>query len=180
MAVALGYVSWNYHYPASPATAVAATQIVYAASLYLPPGRTVTNINLQVLVAGASTSPTSFFVGLCSPTTMLAQSANIIGGASEAQLKAIGTATLPLGSPYIVNTTDSATGLYYVTILQNGAYGTPVQFGRISGVSGAGAALSGSTPIFGTLGTGQTALPANGATITITANNATFFGVACS
>lgn len=180
LAVALGYVNWNYHYPASPATGVAATQVIFASSIYLPPGKTITNINLQVLVAGVATAPTSFFVGLCSASKMLAQSANIIGGANEGQLKAIGTATLPLSATYTTNTADSPSGAYYIAVLQNGAYATPVQFGRVAGVSGAGVALAGNSPIFGTLGSGQTALAANGAAVTVTANTATFFGVACS
>lgn len=168
LAVALGYVNWAYH-PAAIATQQAFTsQTIYAQALYLPPGTAISLISLVVGTAAVGTTPTGFFVGIASPTTMLAQSANL---ATSASLTTLGRQTFACS--YTPSLADSANGLYYVLALLNGAFGTTQpQFGRGAGLSGTGTALAAHTPLIATAGTGQTALPANGAVVTYTSAGA--------
>jgi hypothetical protein len=164
VAAGLGYINWTWN-PAIGGSATALTsQRIDVAAIYLPPNVSVSNIYLNVIVAGTSTAPTGFFVGLASATKMLAQSANL---AASASLTATGAKAFALSGSYTTSLTDSANGLYYVVLLQNGAFGgTNVTFHR-GNASTSGFALS--YPIFGNVGTSQTALPANGAAVTISA-----------
>lgn len=162
-AVALGYINWNF-----PTAAVAGVSALtsgerYAASIYLPPGKVVTNICLKISQAGSGTVPTSFFVGLCSATTMLAQSSNLN---SSSLLTSIGAKQFPLNATYTTNSTDSPLGLYYALVLEVGAFATtPVNFVR-GQVTTAGFEINGGVD-FGNIGTSQTVLPTNGAAVTL-------------
>lgn len=156
----LGLKSWNYN-PQNITTQTAATsQTVYAVAIPLKAGQLATNIVLDVEVAAAGTAPTGFYVGLAtSAGVMLAQSGNLKDSAS---LTNQGLREFALSAAYLVQTN----GLYYVVFLQNGAFGTTnPSFGR-----GTGRFLVNVSGVYmaGTAGTGQTALPANGASMAST------------
>lgn len=184
LAVALGYVNCSPGFLNPGSNSAPTSQTIFATGIYLPFSKTITSVVVNVVVAGVGTSPTGFFAGVASPAKMLAQSANIIGGGSEGQLKAIGTAVFPLSAAYVPTAADSPSGLFYLVVLLNGSYAsTNVQFGKAAvgtGV-GTGAALSGQSPWFATLGTGQTALPANTAAITLsTSVSSNYWGMAAA
>lgn len=175
LAVALGYKNWNYNPSLAASASAFATQTIYAIAVYLPPGTTVTGVALDVLTAGVGVSPTGFFVGLASPAAMVAQSGNIIGAGAEAGLKAQGRAQLPFTAPYVTNNVDSPTGLYYIIVLENGAYATtPLAVGRGVNNAGSGNALGAANPLQATIGVGQIALPANGNAIALAASGIGF------
>lgn len=162
LAASLGYINWNYNNAAGGNGSSPTSQRADAVAIWLPPATTVTSVMLTVVVAGTSTAPTGFYVGLCSATKMLAQSNNL---ASSSNLTATGTKAFALASPYLTNTTDSSTGLYYVVLLQNGAFaGTNVQFQR-QNASTNGFAPNGGV-VFGNIGTGLSAPVANGVAVT--------------
>jgi hypothetical protein len=173
-ALGFGFVGWNY----SPWTAAVKTsltsQTIYAMGMYLPKDAIVTGVALQVGQAGAGTAPTGFFVGLCSATTMLAQSGNLN---ASAELTSAGKAQLPFSAPYTI----PASGIYYVVVLQNGTFGTTaLQLDQsATAVSSLTTPLDGQPPFCGTLGTAQTALPANSAAITITLTSAATWFAGC-
>jgi hypothetical protein len=151
----LGLVSWNFN-PQNIATQTAPTsQTIYAASLGLRAGQTVTNVVLDVEVASSGTAPTGFFVGIASKAAtgvMLAQSSNLASGSF-----AVGLNNYALTAPWSVTATD----LYFVVLLQNGAFSvTNPSFGR-----GSGRAAVGSTFMSALAGTAQTALPGNGSAL---------------
>jgi hypothetical protein len=163
LATALGYTGWSSDPGDIANSAAPSTQVIYATAMYLPPGKVITNIRMAVIIAGAGTAPTGAFVGICSPTTMLAQSAN---QKDSAQFTAIGEAVLPLSATYTTSLTDSPTGLYYGVLLVNGTWAsTNVAFGK-KGTLSAGNGVGPSGKFYGTLGTSQTALPANAAAVT--------------
>jgi hypothetical protein len=164
LAKALGYIDWNYNPAISGSNSSLTSQRIDVAALWLPPGQAVVNVVLNVQTAGTSTAPTGFFVGLCTASKMVAQSNNLNASAS---LTATGAKLFALNATYTTNLADSPTGLYYVVLLQNGAFaGTNVAFHRGNG-SNSGFALT--APAFGNIGTGQTVLPANNAAVTISA-----------
>lgn len=175
LAVALGYVNWNENPAAFANASTATSQTIYATSIYLPLGKVCTGVVLDVTTAAAGTKPTSFAIGLCTATKMVAQTAADISGASGVPFAATGETQIAFASTYTTLAADSAAGLYYVVMTQNGAYTTPVQFARGISVAGSGAALSGQSPAHGTLGTSQTALAANGAAVTVTAGSTGWF-----
>lgn len=159
---ALGYISYNF----SPVTGLAnnapTSQRIEAAAIYIPPAKTISNIALIVTAAGTSTAPAGFFVGLSNGTKMLTQSADL---KASNLLTSVGAKEFPV-TPYVTNGTDAPKGLYYVHVLKNGAFGgTDVGFGRGNGAT-PGYSL-GPNIFFGNIGTSQTALPANGAAVTL-------------
>lgn len=171
LAVSLGLANWNANWCAASGQAAPTSQTIYAAAIWLPFGRAITKTSMLCGVAAAGTAITGGFMGLCSPTNMIAQSANI-GTASSAY--PIGPLVAPFAgsvTSYIPNPTDSPTGLYYVMLLLNGTFGsTQPQFQRGPNTNGIGGSPSGSGSIaFGTAGTGQSALPSNAAAVTLTA-----------
>lgn len=166
---ALGVVSWNYN-PQNIATqTTTSTQLIYAVGIGLRSGQVVTNILLDVEVAGTSTAPTGFYVGLASSTAMIEQSANL-AASSALTTQAIGS--FALAAP----TTITADGIYYVMILMNGAFaGTAHQLGR-----GSGRNKIGSVWMAATAGSGQTTLPANAAAISLVTTNSLNYWVGVS
>lgn len=154
----LGIVSWNYAFTNISTQTTPATQTIYAVGVPLRVGQVVTNVLLDTEVAGAGTTPTNFFVGIASATTVLGQSADLKASAALTT-QAIGT--YALAAPVTITTS----GLYYVLILQNGVFGTTVNLlGRAGGRQVVGANF-----LYATAGTGQTALPANQGAITLSA-----------
>lgn len=166
LAVALGYAAWNFNPTSSSASAATASQTIYAMGIWLPPGITVTGVVLPVITAAAGTKPTAFYAGLCTATKMVAQSADV-SGASGVPFAAAGLNQIAFSSTYTTNPTDSATGLYYVCVLQNGSWGTTqpaFERGSTGVVLGA---LTGKNPLIGSLGTGQATFASNGSAVTV-------------
>lgn len=162
LATALGYKGWTFNTQVNGAGLALTSQEIDAYAIWLPHGAVISNVLLNVQTAGSGVAPTGFFAGLASPTAMVAQSANL---ASSSSLTTLGIQAFPLSSPYTTNPTDSPTGLYYVVLLQNGAFTvTNVAIARTVTVIGYGL----NHPLWGVLGTAQTALPANGAAISFT------------
>lgn len=163
LAAALGYINWNYN-PAFLLNASNPTsQLVYLCAIWLPPGLNITNVVLNASQGSSGTNPTGFFVGLAGPTgTMLAQSNNLNG-----QVFTLGPNSCPLNATYTTSASDSANGIYYAVVLQNGAWGTTTPtFGRMALGAWAAAPLGANPQPFGTgATTGRTTLPANGSGI---------------
>lgn len=154
----LGITSWNID-PGLAASASALTsQTIYALGVPYRQGQVVTNIGFSLTVAASGAAPTGIFVGLCSATTMLMDSANL--AASSAWTTA-GQRAAALTSPYTI----LADGLYYHLILLNGTFATTnPQFARTTTLF---SPQFGSTFLYGSAGTGQTALPAVAAAVTL-------------
>lgn len=164
LARALGYINWNYNSAAGGSGNVPTSQRIDAVAIWLPAGTAINNINLNVTTAAAGTAPTGFYVGLTSAAKVVAQSSNLN---SNAVLTSTGAKSFPLSATYTTSLTDSPSGLYYVLILLNGAFGTTnPAFMRANG-STPGTAPSG--PSFGNIGTGQATIPANGTAVTLSA-----------
>lgn len=116
-----------------------------------------TGVQLGVAVAGTSTAPTGFFVGVASNAStgvMLAQSGNLN---SNAALTTTGVQSFAFSAAW----TAPTTGLVEIIVLQNGAFaGTNVTFLR----NGVGSVLCykvGTSFVSATAGTASTTLPAN-------------------
>lgn len=155
------------------------SQIVYLNAIWIPPGTVCTNIVLQPITASSGTV-TGLYVGLATTAgVMVAQSSNL--GASSPFTTANALTAAALSATYTTNSADSANGVYYVVQLQNGAFSvTNPAYGR----SGANFGRLGSNAYLSATGvtTGQTAPPANGASIAggLTTSNAVGFFVAVS
>lgn len=182
LAVALGLVNWNANWGTFTSTLAPTSQTIFATAIWLPFGRPITRLSTLCTVAASGTAITGGFMGLCSPTTMVAQSANI--GTAAASYP-VGPLVVPFAGSvltYSPNATDSATGIYYVLVLLNGTFGTTQPtFARGNGTGAAGLSPSGGTLIqFGNAGTGVATLPANAAAVTLTAAGQTPFAVGCA
>jgi hypothetical protein len=155
LALALGAKGWSYH-PSLPGTTTALTAgTINATAVYLTGGQTITNCLFIVGTAAVGTTPTLMQVGIASLTTMLAQSANL---AASAIWTAAGVAVGPLSAPLVV----PASGLYYVLLLQTGAYGTTQPgFQRTSALAGVSGSAAFTAMPWGTAGVGAVNLPAN-------------------
>lgn len=165
LATACGFISWNMH-PALAAVALTPTsQTVYAAALWLPAGKKVSNINLGVTVVAAGTAPTGMYVGMCSQSQVVAQSANL---ASNTGWTSSGVKAFPLAASY----TPTVSGIYYAFFLQNGTFGTTQP--QLMERSTDGIA-SDTYKLWGTIGTGKSTPDANGTAITVTINQVCLF-----
>lgn len=160
LAQSLGYVNWAFPPMSAFSNATLTSQKIFVQAIWLPANRVCTGIVIGVAVAGVGTAPTGFFLGLSSPTTMRAQTANL---ASDAGLTSRGLKQFPFsGGTY----TTTTAGLHYVNLLENGAFAsTPLQLTENSAVPATSSALTGQGLAWGHAATGQTALPANGASI---------------
>lgn len=167
LALALGLQTWG-GYPSRLTQSALTSQTIYAMAVSLCAGQVVSSVVLWNQVAASGTSPTGFFVGLADSTgKMLVQSSNLN---ASTELTAVKDSQLALASSYTV----PATGIYYVVILQNGTWGTTnAQLGNHGG--SAGVTPNGTAFLYATGGTGQTALPANGSSLTLSATGAIDF-----
>lgn len=161
-AQALGYTSWNINPQLLSNNNTLTSQTVYVIPLFVPYGETINDIVLNVQTAASGTA-TGFFVGLATPAgKMVAQSANL----GSTFPSGTGPKDFALSAAYTTNPTDSSTGLYFVVILQNGAFSTtsPKFF---YGTASIALQALGSNPVAAGTGatTGQTALPANGSNV---------------
>lgn len=171
----LGFQCWNFHpFLAGVNASSLTSQTIFS---MLVPGQAdapITGVGVLVTTAAVGTQPTGVFVGLSTPKTMLAISANLaalsVSTDSTANFTATGYKFLPLNLSQLTFPLPT-TGPYYVHLLINGTYsGTQPQFGRagpaVSATQPPGAFIPG-----GTAGTGQTALPAVGAAVAIVATS---------
>jgi hypothetical protein len=161
LAQVLGFVNWLCPPELVTGAAAPVSQTIHAGyGLWLPAGAVITNVVHQVQTPSVGTV-TGAFVGICNRTNMLAQSNNLGAGTQWAGGGA-GLGSAPLSAPYTI----PADGIYYPVLLINGAYTTtsPV-FTRTTTLAGSTTGVNGVWR-WGRLGTGQIALPANGAPIT--------------
>lgn len=166
----LGFVSMNYQ----PATAAAGgsptSQLIYAVAVPYRAGQVVTNLVWLVATAAAGTVPTSIVTGLASSSAMLAQSAELKNNAGWTSL---GIKPFALSAAYTI----PSDGIYYHLFLQNGTWGTTaLQLARATNQG----SVFGSSILYGTAGSGQTALPANGAAVTLVTTSAQTWWAASS
>jgi hypothetical protein len=145
---------------------VIVSQTIQCSAVWLNAGDVVNNVMFNVATGGAGTAPTGIFVGLCDATTMRAQSGNLAANVQWTTGSAF--VIQALSAPY----TAQASALHYVMFLQNGAWGTTqMTLNRLNNL-GAQQPSGGSTFIYATAGTGQTALPANNTPVTLAAAGA--------
>lgn len=148
-----------------------ATGVVYGTSLGARAGDIVTNIGVQVVTAGAGTTPTLVRFGTADSTgKILAVTADVHASAG---LTTQGIQTFALTAPLTISTS----GLYYLVMLQVGSWGTTqMQLGRTSSGSGVGVGVSGGAFV-SFAWTGQADLPAVNSSVTVANNgsNITFF-----
>lgn len=148
--------SWNFPPNAVNTNSPLTSQTIYVVAVPYRAGQIVTNIAYSVSTAAAGTAPAGAFVGLAdSSRTMQAQSGNLSGG-----FLAAGIQNFALAAAYTI----PASGIYYHVLLQNGSWGT-TQPAFHRGTSLAGVTSPGGVFLYGTAGTGQTALPANGSAL---------------
>jgi hypothetical protein len=116
------------------------------------------------VTAGAGTTPTNIYVGLADSTgKMVAQSNDL---KADTGWTTTGPQTFSLNATYTVPTD----GIYYVVVLANGTWGTTQM--ALSRTNSLGNGKFGSIFVYATGGTGQTALPANGSSITLATSGA--------
>lgn len=170
---AQGFIAENYTRPAAPNSGAPTSQVIYAAGLWIPSGKTITNVHVDLATLAVGTTPTLIKGALLDKTgKVLNQSANI---ATDGMWTATaGLKTIPLGGT--VSTTSS--DLYYVAFLKNGAFGsTDLQLMRraLAGgqATGTGTALWGQQ-------TGQTDFAANASSQTLTTGTTVVHWVAVS
>lgn len=158
----LGLKAWNFHPLAASGNIALVSQTIYAVALGLRTGQVINKIVLGAITAAAGTAPTGMFVGLANSTgKMLAQSGNL--AASTVWTTDVTAGKLCQASLSAAYTIPSD-GIYYVVLLKDGAWGTtqPTFF------KGSGNQWQSGSVYFTTCcGTGQTALPANGSSLTL-------------
>lgn len=163
VAVSLGYKTWNYNLYLVNNQSTPTSQTIFAFEVPTVAGQQYTGVRLGIGTAGSGTPPTGFFVGLATTATtgvMLAQSANLAASTS------LTTANV---QNFAFNAAYTETGLStpqsrMVVLLMNGTFGTtPAQIGRFN--QNAIITTVGTVVLYATAGTGQTALPANGAAL---------------
>lgn len=109
------------------------TQIVYGAGLYLLRGEVITGVAFVTAVAGTSTAPAGFKVGLWSSAATPVVLALSADAAADACLTTAGPMLLPFTTPYTV----PADGTYYPSAWENGAFaGTALKLSGVTGVVG--------------------------------------------
>ncbi|MDE2103907.1 MAG: hypothetical protein KGL39_42115 [Patescibacteria group bacterium] len=170
---AFGLKTWNFEPILAGANTAPTSQTIYATPIYIPAGKVITNVVLGISTAGSGTTPAHFYVGLASPAKMVAQSNNLNASTS---LTTAGMQNFALSATYTTNTTDSSSGLYYVVLLQDGAFGTTnPTFLNTTAQANASKAYGAGSILCGTLGTAQTALATNGTAVTVTAASVFWF-----
>ncbi len=155
VAAMLGMQTQNFALALQAASSALTQGTVYLVGVPYRKGQVATNVRFGVAAAAAGAAPTSMVCGLADSTgKMLAQSGEL--KASAIWTSPTAYADAPLAGAYTI----LSSGLYYHVILQVGAFGvTQPTFYRGSGSPIATAEVkTGAT-------TGQTALPANGATV---------------
>lgn len=178
LATALGLVNWNQNWTAFGNNFAPTSGTIYATAIWLPFGVSVGHVSMACSVAASGTAITAGYLGLCSPTKMVAQT-NTLGSAASSY--PISPLVGALTTIYTPSAADSATGLYYVLLLLNGTFGTTQpQFlrGASNGAS-VSPMVSGGNPLAGNIGIGQTVLPANGASVAVSFSSGASFAVAC-
>jgi len=149
----LNILAEPFHAAVASSNAVLAGGVAYAMAVGLRAGDVLTNMFTNVITAGAGTAPTLIRQGVCdSAGVMLAVTAQ---SQASAQWTATGTSTIALTAPLTI----AADGLYFLCIIEVGAFGTtPLQL-RKCGSGGVVPAVAGGALIAGAQ-TGLTDLPA--------------------
>lgn len=130
------------------ANAAVTSQQPVCSLLGLAAGDIVTNLIPCITVAGVLAAPTLIKLALIAKDgTVLATTAN---SATDAKWQATGLPEFPLSTPYTVTADDG----YYVAMLENGAFATPVQLLRLGGNPGAQAVRVGGRSVARTFAVG--------------------------
>lgn len=169
---ALGLINWNYEPEIAAVSLAPTSQTIYFSSIWLPAGVSVGNLYFWIAVAGAGTQPTSVVVGLDNGVTMQAQSGEL---KANAALTTVGFQKVPLAAAF----TPPQSGYYRICYLSNGVFGTtPLQLANRTTTSGSTSKQALLFEPWGTGGTAQTALPANGSALpaVVIASNAIWCG----
>jgi hypothetical protein len=182
LATALGLVNWNFNWSLIQTTSAATSGTIFATSIWLPFGKTIGTVRMICGTAASGTAITAGYMGLATPTNIVAQTATL--GTAAASYP-IGPLAGTLTAPYVTNATDSPTGLYYVLLLLNGTFGTTQPaYGRNNGNISmnqnpvTGSQVSGIQ--WGNVSTAATVLPTNGSALTFNATAGAGFAVGCS
>jgi len=180
LAKAFGLVNWNANWGTFPNNGAPTSQLIYATPIWLPFGVPISKVATLIEVAAVGTAITGGYMGVCSPTTMIAQTANIGTAAASYPTGPLVKALSGSVTSYTPTPADSSTGLYYVLLLLNGTFGTTQPTFALSSQTATYSSPSGGTfPGAATAGSAQTVLPANGAAVTLTASNRTY-AVGCA
>lgn len=175
LATALGIIAQTGPQGLMSGGGVVTAGVVFGGAVELTGGTVVTNMSVCVQTAGAGTLPTLVRFGIIDANRVVqARTADVH---ADAGLQATGTVTYPLSAPWTV----PASGLYYLVVIEAGAFGTTaLQLGRLGTVAPGGAGLAAGKPAFGAFGTGQADLQAVGAAQPAFTNNTPLFWVALS
>lgn len=168
---ATGVVTENVRTEALASTLAPASGSVFGFLVGLRAGDVATGLVLRVAVAASGTSATTVRMGLASSTgVMLVVSGNLNTAASWG----IGAAGFPFSAPYTV----PADGGYFACFVVNGTWGTtqPTLGRATAPAANTGTAFGTNAPP-GFIWTGQTDLPAVGASLTMTSGNTQGFYV---
>lgn len=143
-------LAWSYDPVGAINNSVVTGGVLYLIKVRMGPAATITNVIVQVAIAGTTLTADQNFAALY-------DSAGTRVGVTADQTTAwgsTGTKTMALTTPYV-----AAAGTYYVGLLANGT--TPPQFARSSGFSLINVGLSAGSYRYSTSGTAQTATPAS-------------------
>lgn len=163
---AAGVISAPFHATVASTATAPATQVVYGVLIGLRAGDVVTGLLMRNQVAAAGTLPTTARAGLADSTgKILALSGNVNALASWAA----GPNAWAFTAPYTV----PSDGGYFACFVVNGTWGstqpTPI---LVTNVGAAALTAFGTAPPPNFTWTGQTDLPAAGASLTITTGSA--------
>lgn len=167
--IQLGMVTESLPLNTVSAGAALTSQLVQGVTVGLRQGDVITNLATCVTVAASGTAPTTLRLGIADSTgVMLAVTANTTAAATWV----LGIVSLALTA----NLTVSADGVYYVVIVQNGAFSvTNPSFARIAAVDATQNAAIGAAPKRAFQWAGQTDLPAVSSPLTLTTSTVTSF-----
>ncbi|MGW4981948.1 hypothetical protein [Streptomyces mirabilis] len=165
-------LAWSFDPISATSSATVTTGVVQLIEVILRQAATINNVIVQVAIAGSTLTSGQNLVGLYDST-------GTRRGVSSDQTTnwgAAGTYTAALTAPY-----SAAAGKYWVAIVSNGT--TSPAFARSTGIASTSTmvnvGLTAATTRFGTIGTGQTTLPATITPASI-ANAITSFWLAVS
>jgi hypothetical protein len=169
-----GLISQTFDRKAGLSSVTLTSQSIFAATLGIKAGKTITNIQAIVSIAASGTAPTLVKFALLDKTQkVLAVTADYSG---NALLTTTGMKAFPLSPAYVTTADD----IYYVAVLKNGAFSvTDVKlFGNTNLiVSGSSAAVGSGVGVAGTQ-TGQTDFQSVGVAQTlVNVTSVTWFGV---
>jgi hypothetical protein len=163
-AIDFGLKGWGYSAKAMGTTLSPPTQRTQATTVWLPGGTLVTNVVVFLTTLASGTAPTNAFAGIADSTgKMLAQSGELKSNAGWTA--GGGITAFPLSATY----TTLAAGYFYAVLLVNGTWGTTQPTLGCAAVNTAVSTAGPNGVREWGIQSSQTALPANGASVTFDA-----------